>query len=115
MQDDVSVAIAHSLLQALSAREVLDIKTKRPGNTEAYETFLKASYLGFRFDHVPTLENYRNAETMFKRAIELDPEYAPSHAGLAYLYNNCIAYIAKTEEEKQKYLQLMKSEKDMKP
>ena len=44
---------------------------------------------------------------MFKRAIELDPEYAPSHAGLAYLYNNYSTYIAKTEEEKQNYLQLM--------
>ena len=44
---------------------------------------------------------------MFKRAIELDPNYAPSHAELSYLYGNYISYIARSKKEKQEYFDLM--------
>ena len=43
---------------------------------------------------------------MFKKAIELDPGYAPSYAALADLYNSYYNTRVLTQEEKEKYIRL---------
>jgi tetratricopeptide (TPR) repeat protein len=45
----------------------------------AYEFYLR----GRQIQALQSSENWRNGPQMFRRAIELDPDYAPAHAGLA--------------------------------
>jgi len=108
VQDDVSQKIAANLLATLSPEEIEHIKTNRPSNAEAYEYYMKGrhvhlnQFLGLTSD----LEAFYKAETMLKKAIELDPVYAPSYAELADLYNTYYNDMAEDEGEKKKYLDL---------
>ena len=44
---------------------------------------------------------------MFLKAIDFDSNYAQSYAGLADLYHSYYRFGVKTDEEKQKYLELV--------
>jgi non-specific serine/threonine protein kinase len=108
VQDDVSQAIASNLLATLSPEEKEDIKTKRPSNTEAYEYYMMGHYFHIEkfFMATTSLDDFSKSEMMLKKAIEIDPNYAPSYAELADLYNTYYIYKAKDEDEKKKYLKL---------
>jgi serine/threonine-protein kinase len=82
IQDEISEAIAGSLrLQFSGTGE------KRPGdhrteNLEVYNLYLKGRY----YWNKRSLDNFQKSIEYFKRAIELDPRYAPAYAGLADSY-----------------------------
>jgi Tfp pilus assembly protein PilF len=52
---------------------------------------------------------------MLRKALEIDPEFAPSYAVLADLYNTFGNYVAIGDEEKQKYLDLQEKYIEVKP
>ena len=66
---------------ALSEREQTSIR-RLPANTEAYEYYLRGRQTLFR----QTRGDLSHSVRMFERAIDLDPAYAPAHAGLADCY-----------------------------
>lgn len=98
VQDDVSLAIAKALSENLSQKEIGGIKTKHPANTEAYEYFLKARYFHDKYWKFIQLQDYKAAEDMYEKAIELDPNYATSYAYLSDLYDAYIYYNPEEEE-----------------
>ena len=104
VQDDVSLAIAKALSENLSQKEIVGIKTKHPANTEAYEYFLKARYFHDKYWKFIQLQDYKAAEDMYEKAIELDPNYAPLYAYFSGLYNSYIYY---NPEEKEKFIHLV--------
>jgi TolB-like protein/Tfp pilus assembly protein PilF len=106
VQDSVSQAIATELLQTLSPSEASQIKTDRPKNTEAYDCFLKASYLSTRFERTAGADDYANAEKYFKAAMELDTTYAPAYSGLADLYSTYVSYFPPSKEGRKQSLAL---------
>jgi TolB-like protein/Tfp pilus assembly protein PilF len=111
VQDEVSEAIATNLLANLSPQDITEIKTERPSNTEAYEYYVKGKYFHLNkfLGATHSIDDFKTSELMLKKAIELDPNYAPSYAALADLYNTYYnsAYIFKlSEDEKRKYLDL---------
>jgi len=100
------------LLAALTPQEVKEVKTNRPNNTEAYEYYLKGRYINYNeFSISGKLSSFRIVEKMFKKAIELDPNYSDSYAGLADLYNTYYNTdsLSKTEADKDKYLHIQES------
>jgi non-specific serine/threonine protein kinase len=103
VQDDVSENIARALLKTLSPEEIGEIKTKRPANTEAYEYFLKARYFLKKYERHFQLQDFKTCEAMYKNAIDLDPEYAPSYAALSRLYHHRFSM---NPEEREKYFPL---------
>jgi TolB-like protein len=103
VQDDVSLAIAKALSKRLSLKEIGEIKTIRPANTEAYEYYLKANHFSKKYDLFQNFEDLFTAEDLYKRAIELDPTYLSSYTGISYLYSEIIL---RRPEEKEKYLPL---------
>jgi serine/threonine protein kinase/Tfp pilus assembly protein PilF len=109
LQDELSQAIATSLLAALSPKEKIEIKTNRPSNVEAWECYM----MGWNFHNNKYFTARRNidyfykSEEMFLKSIELDSSFALSYAGLADLYHTYYGYDAQTEEEKKKYLELV--------
>jgi TolB-like protein/Tfp pilus assembly protein PilF len=88
VQDDVSKAIANALLQEITPGEVEGIKVKQTQSSEAYEYYLKGEYFHHKkYYRSIRIEDFKKSEIMFKKAIEIDPNYAAAYAGLADLYN----------------------------
>lgn len=86
VQNDVTEKIAASLTgyeSAIAGAELKLIKRKPPSSLTAYETYL----MGMEVKHRLSKENLIEAERLFNKAIELDPELARAYVGLVYVYN----------------------------
>ena len=91
IQDEISQAIFDALRVILSEGEKKAIERDRTVNMQAYEYYLR----GRQFIHQWSRSGLEYARQMFRRAIEIDPDYALAYAGLAdscsLLYMNCDA------------------------
>jgi TolB-like protein/Tfp pilus assembly protein PilF/predicted Ser/Thr protein kinase len=82
IQDEISSAIVEHLQVTLLAGETR-ARGKRPtDDPEAYNLYLKGLYFGAR----PGPESFEKALDFFGRALERDPEFAPAHAGIAFVF-----------------------------
>jgi serine/threonine protein kinase/Tfp pilus assembly protein PilF len=79
IQDDISQAIVKALRVILSEGEKKQIEKARAVNVEAYDFYLR----GRQYFHQLRRKSLEYARQMFNRAIEIDPEYARAHAGVA--------------------------------
>jgi adenylate cyclase len=79
VQDEITHRIVESLRVALLPSERKAIEKVPTENVEAYQYYLR----GRQFFHRQTKNSLEIAKRMFLRAIELDPNYARAHAGLA--------------------------------
>jgi serine/threonine protein kinase/Tfp pilus assembly protein PilF len=79
IQDDISQAIVKALRVILSEDEKKAIEKVRTVNVEAYDYYIR----GRQFFHQLRRKSIEYAKQMFNRAIEVDPEYALAHAGVA--------------------------------
>jgi tetratricopeptide (TPR) repeat protein len=80
---DVAQAVAREIRIRLSPQEAARLGTRKLVNPEAYDAYLRGRY----YWNKRTVEDFRKSIEFFKRAIELDPAYAPAQAGLADAYN----------------------------
>ena len=76
VQDDVTTKIVSALALNLNAGDRQSIAVEHTDNQEAYDCFLRGRELVFRI----TKDTNREAGNLLRRAIELDPRYAPAHA-----------------------------------
>jgi serine/threonine protein kinase len=111
VQDEVSEAIASNLLEKTSVEKIARTKTKRPINIKAYEYFLQGKYFHYMQpkgteSKIKKKENLQKSEEMFKKAIELDPNFADSYAGLADVYNSIYNWFEMTDEERKNNISL---------
>jgi adenylate cyclase len=79
VQDEITHRIVESLRVKLLPGERKAIEKIPTDNVEAYQFYLR----GRQFFHRQTKNSLEIAKRMFVRAIELDPNYARAHAGLA--------------------------------
>ncbi len=80
IQDEISAAIVAELGKILGVESQLETpESNHSANTEAYNEYL----LGEFFDNKNTPEGTKKALTHYKRAVELDPEYALAYVGIA--------------------------------
>jgi serine/threonine protein kinase/Tfp pilus assembly protein PilF len=82
LQDQTAIKIADALNLHLSAQEQQDVQRHYTQNPQAYEEFLAGRAL-LVFEDQP--DKLAVAETHFKKALELDPNYAPALAGLSHV------------------------------
>ncbi|MBN8978802.1 MAG: tetratricopeptide repeat protein [Rhizobiales bacterium] len=78
VQDDITRRIAGTLASQLSNVELAKAATKQPSSLEAYDVVLRGRDMFARVTRSANSE----ARVLFKRAIELDPNYAPAYVGL---------------------------------
>ncbi len=79
VQEEIALAVAQALRGVLAE---IERRASRPAPTqsvEAYECYLRGRQFFYRFDKKSLLL----AAQMFRRAAEVDPEYALAYAGLA--------------------------------
>ena len=82
VQDDVTTHIVSALALNLNAGDRQSIAAEQTDNLEAYDSFLRGRELWFR----TTKDANREAGTLLRRAIELDPRFAPAYAFLGGSY-----------------------------
>jgi serine/threonine protein kinase/tetratricopeptide (TPR) repeat protein len=83
IQSDIARQIAAALKAKLTPAEKERIEKKPTQDIRAYEYYLKGREYYFRYKK----EDNEQAIELFKKAIELDPDYALAHAGLADTYS----------------------------
>jgi len=83
IQSDIAQQIAAALKAKLTPAEKERIEKKPTQDIRAYEYYLKGREYYFRYKK----EDNEQAIELFKKAIELDPDYALAHAGLADAYS----------------------------
>ncbi|HUF66564.1 MAG TPA: protein kinase [Gemmatimonadaceae bacterium] len=79
IQDDISQSIVKALRVILSDDEKKAIEKARTINVEAYDYYIR----GRQFFHQLRRKSLEYAKQMFNKAIEIDPDYALAHAGVA--------------------------------
>ncbi len=79
LQSDVAQAVARQINVKLNPQEEARLAAIRPVNPAAHEAYMRGRFLW----HTRTPAGMQNSIESFRRAIELDPGYAPAHAGLA--------------------------------
>jgi len=82
IQSEVAQSVARELKAVLSPQEVKLIEKTPTKNTEAYEAFLKGRFYLYKL----TQNDLETSTKYFENAIELDPEYAPAYAGIAFVW-----------------------------
>jgi adenylate cyclase len=80
VQDDVTGKIISALEVKLSEGERDQIARIPTDNLEAYDYYLRAEQEGFYYTDVDT---YRRTLSYYQKAIDLDPDFANAHAGIA--------------------------------
>jgi adenylate cyclase len=78
-QDEVVEKIVGALAVKLTQNEAQRLHRRATANVEAYETWLRARELLSG----STRDSVLRAKSMYRRAIEIDPNFAAPHAGLA--------------------------------
>ncbi len=79
IQDDISQAIVKALRVILTEGEKKAIEKARTVSVQAYDYYLR----GRQYFHQWRRKSVEYARQMFNRAIEIDPDYALAHAGVA--------------------------------
>lgn len=83
IQSEITETIARELAATLSAEERSRIRRERTTDLEAFNAFNRGKQLFYR----SSFEALQEAVNEFRRAIEIDPDYAQAHARLAGTYS----------------------------
>jgi len=94
IQDEIAQSVVEALKIALTPTERKALSKPKARQLEAYEYYLR----GRRFFYRLTRRNLEFGREMFERAIEIDPEYALAHCGLADCYSFHYLWYEQQEE-----------------
>lgn len=94
IQAEIAKSIADALEIELSDTAQRRVEKSATQNVEAYQFYLR----GRRSTHRFFGGNWTNALDMFRRAIELDPDYALAYAGMADVYSLMYLYYSNSDE-----------------
>ncbi|HMB69132.1 MAG TPA: protein kinase [bacterium] len=80
VQDEIAECIADSMEVVLTEREREAIATVKPADLRAYDYYLR----GMQLLHRTTVTDIEQARSLFRRAVEIDPEYPLGYSGLTF-------------------------------
>ena len=95
LQDEITEAIAAIIEPTVERTEHQRIIARPPSDLTAWEHGLR----GYSYIYDGTKEGNAKAQDMFMRAIELDPNFARAHTGLAYTYIRDLRYFRVLDRE----------------
>jgi adenylate cyclase len=83
LQDEITATILGTLVPELGVAEQERARRKPPESLDAWDLYLRGQWHLYRF----TAEDNAEALRYFRQAIEIDPNFAASHSGLAYAHH----------------------------
>jgi eukaryotic-like serine/threonine-protein kinase len=95
IQSDIAQQIAAALKATLTPAEKERIEKKPTKDIRAYEYYVKGREYYYRYRK----DDNEQALELFKKALEVDPNYALAHAGLADAYSQRVIRFGFPEEE----------------
>jgi serine/threonine protein kinase len=103
VQDEISVKVARDLRVELFEEEMELLKAEEPVHPEAYEFLLRGKHI-IQNSYLLTYqqEDFETAVNMFKKALEIEPNYARAYRWLGNAYQSI--YV---EQKKKEHLDLM--------
>ena len=116
VRDELLENIAQSLLLKLAPEQHAKLRTASPTTGKVYDLFLEAKHVHKNlYKSSRDLTDFHKSEALFMEAIQLDPNYALAHAGLADLYDSYWVEIQLQEDnpDLKKYKQLMEQESEL--
>jgi adenylate cyclase len=80
VQDEITASVSAAILPTMERSERERAARKPPENLDAWECYHRGMW------HLATIDatEIEKAQSFFRRAIELDPQFAPAYAALAY-------------------------------
>jgi adenylate cyclase len=104
LQDKVTEQVVGAIAPMVQQAEIERMKLKRTDNLDAYDTLLRGLA---QFQRV-TAESTTAALELFRKAIELDPDYAPAYgrAAVCYVRRNQNDWITDRERETAEAMRL---------
>jgi len=101
VQYDISENIVKRILENISYNDIKKMKTQRSTNIYADNYYVRAKY-AYTYKYMASLnvEDMKLSEMLYEKAIELDPQYAPSYRGLAVLYDHFSHYLVDHEQSR---------------
>ena len=105
VQNEVTQRIAATLGGAVAEAELLLIRRKPPANLSAFDTYLLAT--GSTLAHKVTKESLIEAEDLYRKALQLDPQLARAYLGLAMVQSYLIdlGWAPSVEEARSKMME----------
>ncbi len=82
LQDEISIEVANQLRTALLPDELSQLKRRHIPDREAYDLFLRGRHLWYRRREGDMMQ----AVKLYEQAIEIDPDYAEPHVGIAEVF-----------------------------
>jgi TolB-like protein/Flp pilus assembly protein TadD len=95
IQDEISAAIVRELGATLALNPMASAQVRAPANNETHEAYLRGRYLMAQ----RSPEALAAAVAEFRKAVELDPDYALGHASLAIAIGLSAGFGILTESE----------------
>ena len=117
VQEDVSRSIADALMREKLTADALEtaIKTNRPSKIEAYDYNLRGWYFTNSKYAVSFKEaDFQTALKMFRRAIEIDPNYSYAYCGMGFAYQNHYT-MTRSEEDLDLVIRYCKKSFELEP
>ena len=95
IQSEIARKVSAALRLSLTGDVAARLERYAPRNVQAHEFYLRGRQLAGRIN----VSEWLQAPAMFRRAIELDPDYAAAHAGLADVLAQLLLWrFARTED-----------------
>jgi adenylate cyclase len=79
VQDEITASVAAVIEPALAEAEQQRVSRRTPGSLDVWETYQRGLWHFYKYD----ADENKIAQTFFRRAIEIDPNFAPGHYGFA--------------------------------
>jgi serine/threonine protein kinase/tetratricopeptide (TPR) repeat protein len=117
VQEDVSRSIANALMREKLTVDSLDmaIKTNRPSKIEAYDYCLRGWYFTNSKYAISFKEaDFQTALKMFRKAMEIDPNYAYAYCGTGFAYQNHYT-VTRAEEDLDLVIKNCKKSYELEP
>lgn len=83
LEDKISEQVAEALVTQITGENKVKLGRRGTDNAEAYQAYLRGRYFWNQF----TPETFPKALEAFEKAVQLDPNYALAHVGIADYYN----------------------------
>ena len=78
LQDEITLAVTEALKVTILGRQRSIVLKRYTDNADAYELFLKGRYYHYKY----TAEGWKGAIEFFRKATEIEPNYAPAYAAM---------------------------------
>ena len=98
LQSEIGRDVAGEIEIKLKPHERMRLASARPVNPEAHEAYLKGLYLFNQGINERSAAVLGKSSEYFGQAINLDPTYAPAHAGLSRSYHWVASYGVRPQE-----------------